>query len=95
MMINAENTQPLKKKTRALCFFVAEKSEEPFGLPKIDAKLLAAIKQSAKETKGKRGSIHIIHTHGLIPAEKIILAGLGHMHKITHETVRASSGNVA
>ncbi|TBR08990.1 MAG: leucyl aminopeptidase [Candidatus Nitrosotenuis sp.] len=95
MMINAENTQPLKKKTKALCFFVAEKSEEPFGLPKIDAKLLAAVKQSAKETKGKRGSIHIIHTHGLIPAEKIILAGLGHIHKITHETVRVSSGNVA
>ena len=95
MIINSENTQPLKKKTKALCFFVAEKSEEPFGLPKLDSKLQAAIKQSSKETKGKRGSIHIIHTHGIIPAEKIILAGLGHSHKITPEIIRSSSGKIA
>ena len=95
MMISAENTQPEKKKTKALCFFVAEKSEAPFGLPKIDAKLLAAIKQSAKETKGKRGSLHIIHTHGMIPAEKIILVGVGHIHKINHEALRAATGSLA
>lgn len=95
MMINSENTQPLKKKTKALCFFVAEKSEEPFGLPKLDSKLLAAIKQSIKETKGKHGSLYIIHTHGLIPAEKIVLVGLGQTHKITHEILRAASGKLA
>jgi leucyl aminopeptidase len=94
MMISSENTQPLKKKTRALCFFVAEKSG-PFGLPKLDSKLLAAIKQSIKETKGKRGSTYIVHTHGLIPAEKIVLVGLGERDKITHEVMRISSGKLA
>ncbi|HSA97881.1 MAG TPA: leucyl aminopeptidase [Candidatus Nitrosotenuis sp.] len=95
MHINAEGTQPLKKKTRALCFFVAEKSEAPFGLPEMNPKLLAAIKQSSKEINGKRGSLYVIHTHGLIPAEKIILVGLGHIHKANHEALRASAGRLA
>ncbi|WP_042683578.1 leucyl aminopeptidase [Candidatus Nitrosotenuis chungbukensis] len=94
MIISSESAQPIKKKTRALCFFVAEKSE-PFGLPKMDAKILAAIKQSVKETKGKRASLDVIHSHGLIPAERIVIAGLGPVHKITHETVRISSGKIA
>ena len=95
MIINSENIHPLKKKTKALCFFVAEKITEPFGLPKLDSKLLASVKQSVKEIKGKRGSVHVVHTHGLIPAEKIVLVGLGQIHKITHEIVRSSSGKLA
>jgi len=93
--IRAENTEPAKKKTQALCYFVAEKSDTPFGFSKIDQKLSSTVKQVCKETKGKLGSISIVHTHGMIPSQRIVIAGLGPKDKITHETIRLVSGKIA
>jgi len=95
VIVRAENTEPIKKKTQALCYFVAEKQDTPFGFSKIDHRLAAAVKQACREIKGKLGSISIIHTHGMIPAQRIVIAGLGPKDKITHESIRLVSGKIA
>ena len=95
MLIRAENSDPTKKKTKSLCYFVAEKSDLPLGFPKTAQKLTEAVREAVKETKAKLGAISIIHTHGLIPAQRILVAGLGPRHKITHESLRITSGKIA
>lgn len=95
MLIRAENSDPVKKKTKSLCYFVAEKSDLPLGFPKTAQKLTEAVREAIKETKAKLGTISIIHTHGLIPAQRILVAGLGPRHKITHESFRITSGKIA
>ncbi len=95
MLIRTENSDPLKKKTKSLCYFVAEKSDLPLGFPKTTQKLTEAVREAVKETKAKLGAISIIHTHGLIPAQRILVAGLGPRHKITHESLRITSGKIA
>jgi leucyl aminopeptidase len=93
--VRTENIDPAKKKTQALCYFVAEKSDTPFGFSKIDQILSSTVKQACRETKGKLGSISIVHTHGMIPAQRIVIAGLGPKDKITHEAIRLVSGKIA
>lgn len=95
MLIRAENSDPAKRKTKSLCYFVAEKSDLPLGFPKTTQKLTEAVREAVKETKAKLGAISIIHTHGLIPAQRILIAGLGPRHKITHESLRITSGKIA
>ncbi|WP_268541136.1 leucyl aminopeptidase [Candidatus Nitrosotenuis cloacae] len=95
MTVRTENTSPEKKKTQALCVFVAEKSEDPFGLPKMHQKIDHTVKQVCKETKGKIGSISVIHTHQMVPAQRIVISGIGPRHKVTHESVRVSAGRLA
>ena len=95
MFVKAENSDPVKKKTKTLCYFVTEKSDLPLGFPKTDQKLVNSVKEAVKETKGKLGSISIIHTHSMIPAQRILVAGLGPRHKITHESIRTTSGKIA
>lgn len=93
MRIRAEaNT---KKKTQMICFFVPEKSETPFGFTKFDSKIALAVRQACKETKGKLGSISIIHTHQLAPAQRILIAGIGKKEKIDHESIRLAAGKIA
>jgi leucyl aminopeptidase len=95
VLIRTENSDPLKKKTKSLCYFVAEKSDLPLGFPKTAQKLTEAVREAVKETKAKIGAISIIHTHGLIAAQRILVAGLGPRHKITHESLRITSGKIA
>ena len=94
MKIKSENTLPTKKKTAMLCAFVYEKSTEPLGLGKLNPKISSAVKQSAKETKGKQGTLSIIHTHGMMPAEKILIAGLGPKNKLTADVIRIVCGKI-
>ncbi len=95
MNIRQESTRPQNKKTAALCAFVFENNKEPLGLSKLDAKLDFAIKQSIIEIGGKVESLSIIHTHNIIPAQKIILAGIGKKLKFSTETLRNVSGKIA
>ena len=94
MNIRSEKTQPLNKKTAALCAFVFEDSKESLGLPKLPEKLNATVKQSIKETQGKFESLSIIHTHQFVTAEKIVIAGLGKKNKATTDTIRIVSGKI-
>jgi len=92
MKIKSEKIPPSKKKTAMLCAFVIEKSNEVIGLKNLDAKLTSLIKQAVKETQGKIGKISIIQTHGIISAQRIVLAGLGDRKKINTDTLRIVSG---
>lgn len=95
MNIKSQKTQQLNKKTSALCAFVFENSKEPLGIPKLPAKLDSAVKQSIKESQGKFESISIIHTHQLIAAEKLVIAGLGKKQKTTTDSIRMVAGKIA
>src|SRR3989338_9533653 len=95
MNMKSEKTQSLNKKTSALCAFVFEDSKELLGIPKLPAKLDAAVKQSIKETQGKFEFLSIIHTHQLIAAEKLVIAGLGKKQKTTTDSIRMVAGKIA
>jgi leucyl aminopeptidase len=95
MKIKSDNTNPLKKKTSLLCAFILENSNQPLGLGKINSKIDSAIKQSIKETEGKIGKLSIINTLDLLPAKKILLAGLGDKKKISNDSFRFTSGKIA
>ena len=83
-----------RKKTQMLCSFVYEKSS-PERLGKLDTKLDSAVKQSIKEIEGKKGKLSVIHTHGIIPAKRILIAGLGKKSKQDTDTLRFVSGKIA
>ena len=95
MKIKADSQSSSKKKTEVLCSFVLESSKESLGLGKINSKIQASIKETIKETKGKTGTISIINTLGLIPAKRILIAGLGPKNKLTTDIIRDVSGKIA
>lgn len=94
MILKSESVEPLKRKTSALCFFMQEKSSMPIGLPSIEQKLGFSVRQACKETGGKLGSISIVHTQKSIPAERIVIVGVGPRNKITHEQIRLAAGKL-
>lgn len=95
MKIKSDNINPLKKKTSLLCAFILENSNQPLGLGKTNSKIDSAIKQAIKETEGKSGKLSIINTLELLPAKKILLAGLGNKKKISNDSFRFASGKIA
>jgi len=95
MKIKSESAKPLKKKTSVLCAFVLENSKEPLGLGKINEKINSSVKEAVIETKGKIGDISIVSTLGIIPAKKILIAGLGPKNKLSTDVLRNVSGKIA
>lgn len=95
MNIKSETVNPANKKTSALCTFLFAESKEALGLPSLDGRLQISVKQSIAETEGKIESLSIIYTHKAIPAEKIVIAGLGKKNKATLDTIRNVSGKIA
>ena len=95
MKIKADNTKPNKKKPQKLCSLVSETSHDLIGLGTLNPKLNGALKQSLKEIKGKIGDLSIIQTFGTIPANKILLEGIGPKNKITTDILRMVSGNIS
>lgn len=95
MKIKSENTKPQKKKTALLCSFVFEKSSEPLGLGKINSKINDSVKDGIKEIKGKIGELAIIQTYRMIPAKRILIAGLGPKNKVTLDVLRIVAGKIA
>jgi len=93
MAIKSQNISPKKKKTQLLCSFVLEGASRALGLEKTDAKISKAIRQSIKEFDGKLGKISVINTLGRLPAERILLAGLG--REISQDTLRYAAGRIA
>ena len=94
MRIKSEAISPAKKRTSVLCAFCFEGNNTPIGLGKLHKKIDQTIFQSVKEIKGKKNEIVIIHTHKEIPAEKVLIAGLGKKNKITSDVIRDVTGNI-
>lgn len=95
MKIKIESSNPLRKKTEALCGFVLENSDKILGLNKINSKISDSVKQSIKDINGEFGKISVIPTNNKIPAKRIIIAGIGKKDKITNDTIRFVSGKIA
>jgi leucyl aminopeptidase len=94
MKIKVENPNNLKKKTAMLCGFVLEDSDKILGFENVDSKINPSIKQSIKDMSGIFGKILVIPTPG-IPAQRILLAGLGKKEKFNNDTIRFVSGKIA
>ena len=95
MRIRAESNSPVKKRTAVLCAFCFEDSISPIGLGKLQRKIDEAVLQTTKEIKGKKNKIAIIHSHKEIPAEKILIAGIGKKNKLTSDIIRDVAGSIA
>jgi len=94
MRVKAESGSPVKKRTAVLCAFCFEDNTSPIGLGKLQRKIDEAVLQSVKEIKGKKNKIAIIHSHKEIPAEKILIAGIGKKNKITSDIIRDVAGSI-
>ena len=94
MRIRADTIPSEKKKTQVLCAFCFEDENTPIGLGKFNKKIDQIVSQSVKEIKVKKNKITIIHSHKEIPAERILIAGLGKKNKMTSDIIRDVAGNV-
>jgi leucyl aminopeptidase len=70
------------------------------GLPKEDGTLLnstlgVALRDlfQSREFDGKTGEVIIFHTHGKIPAQRLILVGLGKKHELGLDQIRQAMGH--
>ncbi len=70
------------------------------GLPKEDGTILDRILGGAlrellrsKEFDGKTGEVVLFHTHGKIPAQRLILVGLGKKHELGLDQIRQAIGH--
>lgn len=95
MKIKIESSNPLKKKTEMLCGFVLENSNSILGLNEINSDIFDSIKQSLKDINGEFDKIAIIPSNNLVPARRILIAGIGKKEKITNDTIRFISGKIA
>ena len=49
----------------------------------------------SKEFEGKANEVLLYHTHGKVPAKRLILVGLGKKNAVTLETIRQALGSAA
>ena len=83
-----------QRKATMFCEFCYENEKGTLGLSNQNKKIKDAILQSVKETKGKKNSITIIHSHNEGPYERILIAGLGKKNKLTLDVIRDVAGNI-
>jgi leucyl aminopeptidase len=49
----------------------------------------------SKEFEGKANEVLLYHTHGKVPAKRLLLVGLGKKSAVTLETIRQAMGSAA
>ena len=49
----------------------------------------------SKEFEGKANEVLLYHTHGKVPAKRVVLVGLGKKNEVTTETIRQAMGSAA
>ena len=92
MKIKIETINAESKKTSMLCTFVTEDSEK-IDIRGIDSDISKLIKQSYSDIGGKFGKITVIPAK--LPAQRILLAGVGKKKKLTNDSIRFVSGKIA
>ena len=50
---------------------------------------------NSKEFEGKPNEVLLYHTHGKVPAKRLVLVGLGKKNEVTTETIRQAMGSAA
>ncbi|HEX6532511.1 MAG TPA: M17 family peptidase N-terminal domain-containing protein, partial [Nitrospira sp.] len=61
------------------------------GLDKVFGGSLRDLLQS-REFEGRPGEVLVYHTHGKVPAKRILLVGLGKKHQLTLDAIRQALG---
>ena len=94
MKLTVQAGNPLEWSTPAL---VVGCITEPTGTPLFDAVNTAlgglpARMYESKEFSGKRGTVKAIHTLGALPAQQVMLVGVGDAKEITPERIRQAAG---
>lgn len=97
MKLTIQAGNPLEWSTPAL---VMGCGTEPAGDPLFDAvnAALGGLPARMYETKefiGKPGTTKVIHTLGALPAQQVVLAGVGDTREITPERIRRAAGAAA
>ncbi|UFS70462.1 leucyl aminopeptidase [Geomonas sp. RF6] len=94
MKIETSSASPLEHGTPALVIgYFQDAKGELFS--QCDAALDGLLERLAatKELNGKHNSTRLIHTMGRLPAERLLLVGLGKQGELTGERLRQGAGN--
>jgi len=94
MKIDVISAAPLKHATPALIIGCCEdyRGELFDSCDKALDGCLSRLAESG-EFRGKAGSTRLIHTQGKLPAERLLLAGLGKRNKLDDERLRQAAGS--
>ncbi|MBT1073117.1 leucyl aminopeptidase [Pelotalea chapellei] len=94
MKIDLIVAQPLKHSTPALVIGCWEDNRDDL-FAQCDAALNGLLGRLAenREFSGKANSTHLVHTLGKLPAERLVLVGLGKKAELNDERIRQASGN--
>jgi leucyl aminopeptidase len=93
MKINTSTTPPLQHATPALVVGCFEDAAE--GLFEECDQALEGLLQrmlESREFRGKSGATRLIHTFGKMPAERLLLVGLGKKEELDTERLRQAAG---
>ncbi len=96
MHIKAITGKPTKIKTDALVVYHCEGEDFSEEIQTLDEALDGGISIVAKQgdIKGKSGEMCTVFTLGKLPAERIVIAGLGKKKAVTEEKIRDWAGTV-
>jgi len=97
MKINIENSDLLKQKCDALVVNLFEGVKTPGGATgAVDKALGGLITKliASKEITGKQGEVTVIHTLSKIPAEHVLVAGLGKKEGFDEDGIRTAAASV-
>jgi leucyl aminopeptidase len=96
MRINVVNEKIEKMKTEGLVLPVFEDGQSP-ALDRVDRLLgnMAARVMKRGDFKPASGSIHVLYPEGRVPAERVILAGMGKRGELNLNRLRQVAGKAA
>lgn len=94
MKINISTANPLEYSSPALVVGCFEDTKDELFV-KCDAALDGCLERllASGEFRGKANSTKVIHTLGKLPAERLILIGLGKKTELSDERLRQAAGN--
>jgi len=94
MKINISSTNPLEHATPALVIGCFEDSKDEL-FARSDKALDGCLSRLAesREFTGKPATSRLLHTLGRLPAERLLLVGLGKRDELTDERLRQAAGN--
>jgi len=94
MQVTAQKSEISEIKVPVILIGVSEEAREDDLVQGIQEPLRNMIEDvvSLGDFKGKKGEMSLIYTRGAIPADRVLLVGLGRPEKLTVEEVRKTLG---